>query len=42
MVLTDVLHLSTNTMGIETIESASLVKNFRDEMEMLSLEGEMT
>ena len=42
MVLTGVLHLLTDTMGIETIEFASLVKNFGDEMQMLSPEGDMT
>ena len=34
--------LSTNTMGIETTDFALLVKNSRDRMQMLSLEGEMT
>ena len=42
MVLIGVWPLSTNTMGIETTDFASLVKNSRDEMQMLSPEGDTT
>ena len=42
MVLIGAWPLSTNTMGIETTDFALLVKNSRDEMQMLSLEVEMT
>ena len=37
-----VWHLLTNTMGIKTTNFALLVKNSGDEMQMLSLEGDMT
>ena len=39
MVLIGVWLLSTNTMGIDTTDFALLVKNSRDEMQMLFLEG---
>ena len=39
LVLTGVLHYSTNTIGIKTIEFALPVKNIKNEMKMLSLEG---
>ena len=42
LVLTGVLHCSTNTMGIKTIEFTSPVKNIQNEMKMLSPEGGMT
>ena len=42
LVLTGVLHCSTNTMGIETKEFASPVRNFENETKMLSPEGGMT
>ena len=42
LVLTGVLHCLTNTMGIETIEFALPVKNIKNKMKMLSLEGGMT
>ena len=42
MVLIGVWHLLTNTMGIETTDFTLLVKNARDEMQMLSLDGDMT
>ena len=42
MVLIGVWPLTTNTTGIKTTDFALLVKNSRDEMQMLSLEGDMT
>ena len=42
MVLIGVWPLLTNIMGIKTTDFASLVKNSRDRMQMLSPEGEMT
>ena len=42
MVLIGVWPLSTNTMGIKTIDFVLLVENSGDRMEMLSPEGGMT
>ena len=42
LVLTGVLHCLTNTMGIETIEFTSPVRNVNNETKMLSPEGGTT
>ena len=42
LVFTGVLHCSTNTVGIKTIEFALPVRNVENEMMMLSPEGGMT